>query len=59
MIVIGGILLLPGVCAGVFVVVALQTPGGMVRSGLLGLWSVCFLIAAVGLWLVISGARRI
>jgi hypothetical protein len=54
MVISGIVLLLPGFCALVF-----MTTGGF-SSGdslLILLWTVCFLIAAGGIWLLISAFR--
>jgi hypothetical protein len=52
MILIGIILLLPGVCAAVF---AVGMRGG--DSGLAGLWMICFLISAGGIALIVNAVR--
>ena len=52
MILIGIILLLPGVCAAVF---AVGMRGG--DSGLAGLWMICFLISAGGIALIVKAVR--
>jgi hypothetical protein len=54
MVIIGVILLLPGVCALVFIVA-----GGFsgVDSSLVLLWVVCLLISAGGIWLIVKAFR--
>jgi hypothetical protein len=55
MIVAGIILLLPGLCAGFFVILFLRDwqPGqGPIDPQFLGLWFVCFAIAAGGVALI-------
>jgi hypothetical protein len=54
MVVIGVLLLLPGVCALVFIVA-----GGFsgVDPSLVLLWIVCLLISAGGVWLIIRAFR--
>jgi hypothetical protein len=54
MVIIGAILLLPGVCALVFIVA-----GGFssVESSIVMLWIVSFLISAAGVWLIVKAFR--
>jgi hypothetical protein len=54
MVVIGAILLLPGVCALVF-----MFAGGFagVESSIVMLWIVSFLISAGGVWLIVKAFR--
>ncbi len=53
MVVFGVILLLPGICAVVFI-----AGGGFSRdSMLLLLWAVCFLISLGGIWLLVRAFR--
>ena len=52
MILIGIILLLPGVCAAFFVI---GMKGG--DSALTGLWMICFLISAGGIALIVKAFR--
>jgi hypothetical protein len=54
MVVIGAILLLPGVCALVFIVA-----GGFssVESSIVMLWIVSLLISAAGVWLIVKAFR--
>ena len=53
MVLIGIILLLPGVCAAFF---AFGMKGGG-DSGLAGLWMICFLISAGGIALIVKAFR--
>jgi hypothetical protein len=57
MIILGIILLLPGVCALGVMVLAL--PGGGIDGMFVMLWLVCFAIAAGGIALIRSGRQRI
>jgi len=59
MILVGVILLLPGVCAGVFVVMSLSGPGGFSDPGFVQLWFACFLIAAGGIAMIWVAVRRL
>jgi hypothetical protein len=59
LIIIGGILLLPGICAGFFMLTSLRSPGSLASSELLGLWITCFAVSAGGLLLVVWAARRL
>jgi hypothetical protein len=54
MVIIGAILLLPGVCALVFIVA-----GGFsgVESSIVMLWVVSLLISAGGVWLIVKALR--
>ena len=54
MVVIGAVLLLPGVCALVFIVA-----GGFsgVESSIIMLWIVSLLISAGGVWLIVKAFR--
>jgi hypothetical protein len=54
MVIIGAILLLPGVCALVFIVA-----GGFsgVESSIVMLWLVSLLISAGGVWLIVKALR--
>jgi hypothetical protein len=60
MILIGIILLLPGVCAAFFVVAFTAEPTGPFGdSGLIQLWLVCFAISAGGIALIWVAVRRL
>ncbi len=54
MVVVGVVLLLPGVCALVFMITGGFSGGDPL---LILLWAVCFLISAGGIWLLISAFR--
>lgn len=59
MILIGILLLLPGVCAGLFVVVfGFTEPKSLLDPGLALVWVVCFAVAGGGVALVRAGRRR-
>ena len=59
LIVAGAVLLLPGICAGYFMLSSLSSPGGLSGSGLQGLWAACFAVAALGVALVVWAGRRL
>jgi len=60
MILIGVILLLPGVCAAVFAVGSALNPPGLFRdSQIVLLWFVCFAIAGGGIALIRLAVRRL
>ena len=58
MILVGVVLLLPGLCAGFFAV-AFISEQGFNDSSLVGLWLVCFLIAAGGIAMIWHAVRRL
>ena len=56
MVIVGIILLLPGVCAAGFIIT-----GGPLNSSMLsflGLWAICFLISAGGVFLLYRAFRK-
>jgi len=57
MVIVGAILLLPGVCAAFFVIAGGFGSIGSEDAWLIGLWLVCFLIAAAGVWLIVRAFR--
>jgi hypothetical protein len=57
LILIGLILLLPGLCSLIFTVVLLSNPSGN-DSGFLGLLVFCFLVGAGGVALIVFAIRR-
>jgi hypothetical protein len=60
MILIGVILLLPGVCAAFFAIGSAANPPGLFRdSQIVSLWFVCFAIAAGGIVLIWRAVRRL
>jgi hypothetical protein len=59
MILVGGVMLLPGICAGFFMLASLRSPGGFFGSDPLGLWFTCLAVSSVGLLLVVWAARRL
>lgn len=52
-IIIGIILLLPGLCS-----LAFMSGGGVVSGGLRGLWLPCLLVSAFGLWLIFKPNKQ-
>ena len=56
MVFVGAILLLPGICATLFVVAG-GFDFGSEDAFLIALWLVCLLIAAAGAWLVVRALR--
>ncbi|MBK5961114.1 hypothetical protein CCR97_23330 [Rhodoplanes elegans] len=59
MILLGLVLLLPGLCAGAFVVAfGLTEPKSLVDPELVLLWAVSIAIAAGGIFLIRGGRRR-
>lgn len=56
---IGGAMLLPGICAGFFVVVSFQQPHDPYLSGWLPLWLACFAISLAGIGLIVWAVRRL
>jgi hypothetical protein len=59
MILVGVVLLLPGVCAGFFMVAMSRTPAGLHNSGLAGFWVISFAITAGGIALIWRAIRRL
>jgi hypothetical protein len=57
MVILGVILLLPGVCAGVFMVAMGSESLSNGNGGLVALWLVCFLIAFGGAMLIRQAFR--
>lgn len=60
MILVGAILLLPGLCSlAVMGVVITSSPGDFFKEpGILFIWFVGLAIAAAGIWLIILAVRR-
>ena len=59
MLLLGIILVLPGLCAGFFAVVAIFSPRDPYLSGLGPLWLLCFAVAAGGIALIVWALRRL
>jgi uncharacterized membrane protein YiaA len=59
MLVIGTILVLPGLCSGYFALLAIGSPNDPYLSALTVLWLVCFAVAAVGIALIVWSVRRL
>jgi hypothetical protein len=59
MLVVGIILVLPGLCSGFFAVVTIGSPSGPYRSALIGLWLICFTVAGVSVVLIAWAVRRL
>jgi hypothetical protein len=59
MLVVGIILVLPGLCSGFFALLAIGSPHDPYLSGLTVLWLICFAVAAVGIALVVWAVRRL
>jgi hypothetical protein len=58
-ILVGGAMLLPGICAGFFAVMAIQQPHDPYLSGWMPLWLTCFAISLAGVGLIVWAARRL
>jgi hypothetical protein len=60
LIVVGVILILPGICSlGAIVIVSGINPTGVLNDGgLVSLWAVCFLVAGAGILLIRHAVRR-
>jgi hypothetical protein len=58
MVLVGVVLLLPGVCAGFFIVAMWRTPAGLSNSGMAGFWFISFAITAGGIALIWRAIRR-
>jgi hypothetical protein len=56
MVLVGLILLLPGICAIVFIGAG-GVGGGSGDPTLISLWAVCLLISAGGVWLIVKAFR--
>ena len=54
---IGVVLMLPGICSLVFLV-GFVGGGGTSPGSIVGIWIFTFLLAAVGIALIVSGIRR-
>jgi hypothetical protein len=59
MILLGVGLLLPGVCAGAYMVAISRTPSGLQNSGLADFWGICFAISGGGIALIWRAIRRL
>jgi Na+(H+)/acetate symporter ActP len=59
MILVGGVMLLPGICAGFFAVMAVQQPHDPYLSGWMQLWLACFTVSLAGVGLIVWAVRRL